>query len=75
MYTVENAVSDEGTVDEPRDGSYVFLSFFLSFLILLCTAAQQSYRHGQDGLSSIHHRPSLDIVFSETVKWLDTKFG
>ncbi len=41
----------------------------IDFLALLCATAQQSYCH-HAGV----RRPSVDIVFSETVKWIDTKF-
>ncbi len=44
------------------------------FLALLCATAQQSYcRHTGVRRPSVI-RPSVDIVFSETVKWIDTKF-
>ncbi len=46
----------------------------LIFLALLCATAQQSYcRHaGVRRPSSSVVRQSVDIVFSETVKWIDT---
>ncbi len=38
------------------------------FLALLCDTAQQNYCHDLIG-----HSSSVDIAFSETVKWIDTK--
>ena len=43
---------------------------FKKFLALLCATAQQSY--SVMTWSSV--RPSVDIVFSETIKWIDTNF-
>ena len=44
------------------------------FLALLCATAQQSYCHDVGVRRPSVRRPSVDIVFSETVKWIDTKF-
>ncbi len=43
---------------------------FFSFALCYCIAELLSWR----GRSSSVRRPSVDIVFSETVKWIDTKF-
>ncbi len=52
-------------------------SFSWVFLALLCATAQQSYCHDvgvRRPSVGPSVRPSVDIVFSETVKWIDTKF-
>ena len=45
-----------------------------AFLALLCATAQQSYSHDVGVRRPSVRRPSVDIVFSETVKWINTKF-
>ncbi len=50
-----------------------------SFLALFCATAQQSYCHDVGvrrpsvRRQSVVH-PAVDIVFLETVNWIDTKF-
>ncbi len=54
------------TLDIKVVAGFFFLFIFLS---LLCATAQQNYCHDV-GV----RRPSVDIVFSETVNWIDIKF-
>ncbi len=43
-------------------------------LVLLSATAQQSYCHDVGVRRPSVRRPSVDIVFSENAKWIDTKF-